>query len=101
MDSFFLKGGMGPWPKVCERCDAIGPDHNSCPWPCTAFIELEATMNPFEKINHITLYDMEKLLVLCEGDIIVARYEVTDNEDAFDEGLTSKWSVKEFKEASD
>lgn len=56
-------------------------------------------MSDFEKITHITLYDMEKVLVLCEGDTIVARYEVIDSEDAFDEGITSRWDIKEFKEA--
>ena len=57
-------------------------------------------MDDFGRITHITLYDLEKVLVLCEGDKIVARYEVTDSKDAFDEGFTSQWSVKEFKEAS-
>jgi len=58
-------------------------------------------MSDFEKITHITLYDEEKVLVLCEGDKIVARYEVIDSKDAFEEGFTSQWFIKEFKEDSD
>ena len=57
-------------------------------------------MGNFEKITSITLYDLEKVLVLCEGDKIVARYEITDSEDAFDEGFTSRWNVQEYKEAT-
>ncbi len=56
-------------------------------------------MNDFSKITSITLYDLEKTLDLCEGDKVVARYEVTDSEDAFEEGHTSKWKLKWFKEA--
>lgn len=56
-------------------------------------------MGALGKITQITLYDEEKVLVLCEGDKIVARYEVIDSKDAFDEGYTSQWFIKEFKEA--
>ncbi len=56
-------------------------------------------MSDFSKITSITLYDLEKVLVLSVGDRIVARYEVTDSEDAFEEGHTSKWKLKWFKEA--
>ncbi|GAI09872.1 unnamed protein product [marine sediment metagenome] len=38
-------------------------------------------MSDFEKITHITLYDMEKVITLSEGDTIVARYEIISSED--------------------
>ncbi len=57
-------------------------------------------MSEFEKITQIVLYDLEKVLHLCEGDTIIARYEVTESEDAFAEGHTSKWTLKEFKEVA-
>ena len=55
-------------------------------------------MTDFEKITHIVLYDLEKEINLCEGDKIVARYKIIDSEDLFDEGFTSQWNVKEYKE---
>ncbi len=55
-------------------------------------------MSAFEKITSITLYDEEKVLDLCVGDKVVASYEVIDSEDAFEEGHTSKWKLKWFKE---
>lgn len=51
-------------------------------------------MTDFDKITHITLYDLEKEINLCEGDKIVARYEIIDRKDLFNEGLTSQWNVK-------
>ncbi len=56
-------------------------------------------MSDFSKITSITLYNEERVLTLVAGDTIVARYEVLDSVDAFDEGFTSHWYLKEFKAA--
>jgi len=53
MDELFSRDRSGPllpWPKVCEDCDAHGPDHMTCPWPCTAFRQLEAIKKLLDEI---------------------------------------------------
>ncbi len=47
-------------------------------------------------VTQIQLYGLERTIHLAAGDKIVKRYLIKNSKDAFGEGFTSSWEVKEY-----